>query len=187
MIAVPVRKYTIRDNVVGEGSKFIYADVNGRILCNRIQSMILPANGVDLELSTFEDKIIYKEYDSYGNPLEVEVGGVPIVYLWGYDGLYPIAEIKNATYTQVSEAVDTLRAILSNPNLQNSDLAPIQALSKEIFGASVSTYLYKPLVGVTNTTKETGESMDFEYDGAGRLSRTLRKGNLPLERYEYQY
>jgi hypothetical protein len=58
------------------------------------------------DIEEYQDKYIV--YDFYGNILQyVGYDDIDISYLWGYSHQYPIAKIKNATYEQVIEVVDT--------------------------------------------------------------------------------
>jgi|GEM_PF-2529038 len=49
-----------------------------------------------------EDLLRYYAYDNKGNPLEMsKVKGPHLTYMWGYGGIYPIAEISNAAISEV--------------------------------------------------------------------------------------
>lgn len=52
-------------------------------------------NNLDTRL---KPRLAYNLYDTYGNLCQfTPVNGMPQSYLWGYDGRYPVAEIKNAS------------------------------------------------------------------------------------------
>jgi hypothetical protein len=53
--------------------------------------------------NVLETNLSYEVYDVDGRVLQLRGrDGIPISYLWGYSGVYPIAEIKNAQYTDVA-------------------------------------------------------------------------------------
>ncbi len=139
-------------------------------------------------------------YTSCGNPQEV-VGsdGVHTVYLWSYNDRYLIAEIRNATLSQVSSAVSAVFG-LSVSSLQGSyypnenNLRALHANSN-LSNALVTTYTHKPLVGVTSITDPSGRTTYYDYDGLGRLKEayyyeggTASTANKRvLEANEYHY
>jgi hypothetical protein len=49
-----------------------------------------------------ETRLTYNKYDSQGNLLTVsKTDGLPLSYIWGYKGEYPIAEVKNAAASDI--------------------------------------------------------------------------------------
>lgn len=139
-------------------------------------------------------------YTSCGNPQEV-VGsdGVHTVYLWSYNDRYLIAEIRNATLSQVSSAVSAVFG-LSVSSLQGSyypnenNLRALHANSN-LSNALVTTYTHKPLVGVTSITDPSGRTTYYDYDGLGRLKEAYyyeggvasASNKRVLEANEYHY
>jgi YD repeat-containing protein len=119
--------------------------------------------------SSFEEVEQVLAYSANGNPLEVvDQSGMHTVYLWGYDDRYLIAEIKNATSSTVNTALRALsnnvEALRTYPSLANS---------------MVTTWTYKPLVGVTSQTDPSGMTTYYDYDGLGRLKEVYRyEGNV---------
>ena len=119
--------------------------------------------------SSFEEVEQVLAYSANGNPLEVvDQSGMHTVYLWGYDDRYLIAEIKNATSSTVNAALSALSnnvdALRTYPSLANS---------------MVTTWTYKPLVGVTSQTTPSGMTTYYDYDGLGRLKEVYRyEGNV---------
>ena len=57
---------------------------------------------------TSERRILFNEYDRRGNPLETEdTDGRKTVYLWGYNGYYPVAMVEGSDWDCVKDKVDT--------------------------------------------------------------------------------
>src|SRR5690606_12458612 len=98
--------------------------------------------------NSLEHRIEYLQYDDKGNPLEVkQTNGTHIVYIWGYNKTKPIAKIENATYSQVSSYVSNLQT-LSNGTNESGLISALDTLRANLPNALVTTYTYKPLVGV---------------------------------------
>lgn len=152
---------------------------------------------------TIEARLIYHNYDKYGNPLCISKDNATnIVYLWSYVGQYPIAEIQNANYSDVENAVKEIFKVANlnelstksfkvneEPTLRaNLDLLRKHALLKD---ALITTYTYKPLVGMLTATDPRGVTTYYEYDGFGRLKETYLKdttGNKnTIQVYDYNY
>lgn len=135
-------------------------------------------------------------YDPYGNPREFkDLMSSPSVYLWGYGGQYPIAEIKNATYAEVSTVLT--QSVIDNLNLTTHSEATMEALIKaaadklradsRLAGAMVTSYTYKPLVGMTSKTDPRGIKETYIYDGMQRLKAILDHLNYVNRSFDYHY
>ncbi|MDR0874461.1 MAG: hypothetical protein LBN27_13525 [Prevotellaceae bacterium] len=178
------------DNVLSEQQKIHYKYENNQYLPEYITYKTTTNQPVE--------KIRYNNYDNKGNILQkIGQGNVPVTYLWSYKGQYPIAEIKNATYDQVKNALtETLITRVTNADTPASnDLTAINNLRNTLPNAFVTTYTYKPLVGVTKTTDPRGITTYYEYDNVGRLKTTYigekdANGNETkkvLKTYDYHY
>ena len=123
-------------------------------------------------------------YTANGNPIEVvDRSGMHTVFLWGYNDRYLIAEIKNATYSQVSSAVSSIFGMgittLANANSPNATQLKSLHTYAALGNAMISTWTYMPLVGVTSHTEPSGMSTYYDYDGLGRLKEVYRyKDNI---------
>lgn len=115
------------------------------------------------------------------------------VYLWSYNYQYPIAEIKNATYSQVSGILTQalIDRITGAVEPSASDMAAINNLrSNTSLNALVTTYTYKPLVGMLTSTDPSGITTYYEYDTFNRLKRTyIKEGTTEknIQTYDYHY
>lgn len=163
-----------------------------RIIYDTFGSKILPASlrqNKDKGSSTLEERLRIGHYDKNGQANEYIKGdSEKTVYLWGYGSMYPVAKIEGAYYQQVQTwlgatfidsladngatveaALKTLRSILSGKNVL------------------VTTYTYKPLIGMLTTTAPNGEVTTYEYDSLGRLSKVKDHNNKVTEQYDYNY
>lgn len=133
--------------------------------------------------NVFESRIEYLKYDEFSNPLEVkQESGIHIVYLWGYNKSQPIAKIENATYAQVTGALGT--TTISEANLGAID----NLRTNPVFSNSmITTYTYRPLVGVASVTDPRGYKTTYHYDSFGRLEFIKDMDGNILEQNSYHY
>ena len=138
-------------------------------------------------------KIKYDSYDKQGNLIQYTFEGkMPICILWSYSGQYPIAEIQNATYDQVKAHID-IDALSQKTKPTENDIRSIQNLQTTLKDAMITTYTYKPLVGMTTMTDPSGVTTYYEYDDFGRLKESYYYENNDvnkrrvLQTYEYNY
>lgn len=70
------------------------------------QTGSLPSEGIGTIFSPdprYKSKVTYNYYDVKGNPLQFTfTNGQPVAYLWSYQHQYPVAEVRNATASQVA-------------------------------------------------------------------------------------
>lgn len=169
-----------------------YGTNGGQILPSEIETR-------DKTQSVSESRIRYHNYDQYGNPTCVSYEGGPmIIYIWGYKGQYPVAKIETASkessyYTTVTNAITTtdmnkLLGITSNPT--DEEVRTIfKGLrdSGTLSGSLITSYTYKPLVGMTSETDPSGRTIFYEYDDFGRLKRIKDGQDKILREYDYHY
>ena len=137
---------------------------------------------------------VYYLYDKYGNIQEVKQAGsnISTTYLWSYSNQYPIAKIENATYNEVKSAlsytsdtqIESLSA-QSNPDMNLID-SKLRAYFKDKTSL-VTTYTYKPLVGMLTMTDPRGVVTKYEYDSFNRLAVTRNMDNNIVSHYWYVY
>lgn len=147
----------------------------------------------------FKTDITYDVYDKRGFLNQFTTSGdLSTLILWSYYGQYPIAEIQNATYTEVETAVKAAFGVasidaLADLNFRDNERDVLisklnafrnhQALNK----AQVMTYTYKPLVGMTSKTEPNGAITYYEYDSFGRLKQAKDTNGKIIEQYDYHY
>lgn len=141
----------------------------------------------------WETRLNFHTYNTQGNPLSVSYeNGVKTIYIWGYQGRYPLAQIVNAEYSDVTRYISasTLNAIAAKPYPSASDFTTINSLRNNLSNAQVTTYQYKLLVGVTRMTSPNGLTVYYSYDHLGRLTETYyMEGSAKrvIESYNYNY
>ncbi len=129
--------------------------------------------------------IRYNRYDTYGHPLEVQQeNGIKISYIYGYNQTEPVAKIDNMAYASIPQYLIT--AIHSAAN-ETAMTTALDNLRNTLSNSMVTTYTYKPLVGVTSITDPKGDKITYEYDSFGRLNAVRDKDNNLLSENEYKY
>ena len=120
---------------------------------------------------------------------------MPVTLLWSYGNQYVIAEIKNATYSDVCKKVGNgnettgrtaLEAIAGKTDPIATDFTPINILRTQLPDAMVTVYTYKPLVGMLTMTDPRGEVTKYDYDSFGRLNKVTQADKV-IESYLYHY
>jgi len=146
---------------------------------------------------SLEDRIIYDEYDSDGNILEVsKKDGAHIVYLYGYDNSLPIAKIENASFSDVPTSIYSGIQTASNNDTSTAteialrtELAKLRSSSScpDLTDAMITTFTYDPMVGVTSVTDPRGRTIYYNYDEHGRLEYVKDHNGKILSENEYNY
>lgn len=139
--------------------------------------------------SHYGPAVHYNLFDHRGNILETQrSNGIKEAYLWSYGGTLPVAKIVGSDYSTVKQYVDTALLYSSGTTEQQirAQLATLRsALSSA--GALVSTYTYKPLVGLSSETDPAGRTTYYEYDAAGRLVLMRDQNFKILKKICYNY
>lgn len=165
----------------------VYANFNSiNSGSNALLSKVMSLKGVASSSNALKDRILYHDYDYEGNPIELSKAyGTKIVYLWGYNKTMPIAKIVNVDFTDIATQLGMTKAQVLNLNETNMDV--INGLRATLPNAVISTYTYKPLVGIVTAIDPRGKIITYDYDEFHRLKYVKdNEGNI-LNAYEYNY
>ncbi|NHN28162.1 RHS repeat protein [Flavobacterium jejuense] len=181
MIGIPLVTKSYKNNLKLGLQETLYKDWGNGLLAPEI---IKTAKGNE----TSEVRIKYNAIDNTnGNPLEVQQeSGIPIAYIWGYNKTQPIAKIENATYAQVLPYVANLQTLSNGTNEANL-ITALDNLRTALPNAMVTTYTYKPLVGISTITDPKGNTVTYHYDDFNRLEFVKDKNGNILSENEYHY
>ncbi|MDR1347342.1 MAG: hypothetical protein LBJ63_02775 [Prevotellaceae bacterium] len=194
MISKNMLDYPIEEKIEKDSSDFVshiktgYEQVAG-------SSMILPKTIFAKQTAggSLEPRIVYQKYDSRGNPLYLtKDDATKVVYIWGYNYQYPIAEIKNVTYDEVKTALNyssdsQIETLAAKAEPTSSDWNLINNLRIKLPDAQVAVHKYLPLVGRLSATGPSGNTVYYEYDELNRLKFIKDHDNNILQRYDYNY
>lgn len=140
---------------------------------------------------SLETQVAFENYDEFGNPLQVrKENGMFISYIWGYNKTQSIAKIENIKYSQIDPNLILAVQNASNNSYDGTEPALISALNDlraALPGTMVTTYTYKPLVGVRTITNPNGDIVTYDYDDFGRLIRVYDAQGNPVSENEYHY
>lgn len=134
-------------------------------------------------------------FDNVGNPEWIyKKDGQPETYIWGYNKTMPIAVVSNnsiaGVMTNASAEVNAAVAESNNINVDDAALRiKLNTLRTALPQSGVTTFTYKPLVGITSVTDPKGITTYYEYDEFNRLIAVRDSdGNLVSENaYKYKF
>jgi len=174
------------DNKFIQESETVYTSLSGPFT----NPLIIPSNTtVRRGTSAKETDFTFHNYDIYGNIQYLsKYTADPVVYLWGYNYQYPVAEIKGATFSDVTIYISssTLNTIAAKNEPSSSDWDLINGLRSSLPKALVTTFTYQPLVGMRTMTDPRNVVTQYDYDPFGRLKKVTRAGRV-VDEYTYNY
>ncbi|MGV3764544.1 MAG: hypothetical protein ACO1NW_00375 [Chitinophagaceae bacterium] len=137
--------------------------------------------------SALEQVIAYDQYDEFGNLLQTTGrDGLKQSFLYGYHKKYPVAVLKGVPFETIPNSITASSTLVfpESDNELHTLLEPLYGLNSQ---SSVSTFAYRPFMGVTSISDANGLIKHFEYDNAGRLSMVKdHQGNI-LSKNEMVY
>ncbi len=176
-----VKKY--KNSQLLNQSAFEYTPVSGNPQVVNLSKSYVAKSTLALEI----DKEITR-YDAYGNVLEYKTKtGRVVSQIWGYDGTQLVAELKNVAYGSISAATITAIQTASNAasyNETNLNTAFTQLRDAHANGF-ITTYTYRPLVGMTSVTDANGRRESYQYDSFNRLYRVVNHEGQVTKEYQY--
>lgn len=182
MIGIPLKTESFKNGEKLSTQETIYKDWGNNLLAPEI---IKTAKGNQ----PLENRVKYNVMDNTnGNPLEIEqVNGIKIVYIWGYNKTQPIAKIENATYASIPASTINNLQNLSNTSTETNLIAALNALRISFPNAMITTYTYKPLIGISTITDPKGNKQTYHYDSFNRLQFVKDAQGNTLSENQYHY
>lgn len=130
-----------------------------------------------------KEKLFCHRHDAKGNMVHLTENQTDVVYLWGYNYMYVVAEIRNATVEQVERYIGSIESFSS---ADTPDLQKLALLRKYLGGALITTYTHTP-IGITSITDSQGKTVYFQYDRFGRLAFERDYQGKIRKTYDYRY
>ncbi|WP_316838154.1 hypothetical protein [Pedobacter nutrimenti] len=161
-----------------------YANFNGVIKPSLVQKLSTSSQ-------LLENRIRFNNYDYYGNLLNLNnEGGIKVCYLWSYNNQLPIAEIKNADYNTVEQALGGAAAVKAFSNRSVPSKSEIETFLLPLRNNStiqVHTYIHNPMVGISSQTDAKGQTTYYEYDEFQRLKNVKDQNGNIIKNNIYHY
>ncbi|WP_394974036.1 hypothetical protein [uncultured Croceitalea sp.] len=162
--------------------KTTYAWTNGILEPSLVQA------SKALDENSLEDIIHYHSYNALGKPLEIsKTDGLRISYVWGYNDTYPVAKVENATYAEVVATGVNLFVLNNTSSSEVAKKLELNKIRANLPNAMVSTFIYKPMVGITQMTDPKGYTMTYHYDDLNRLKEVRDHNNKLVSENKYHY
>ncbi|OWK68708.1 hypothetical protein [Pedobacter sp. AJM] len=182
-VALPIETIDFTNNNQNYLLRKNYINNNGNYLPNSIDTK----SGYN----DLERRSDYK-YDSKSNIVfSLIEKSKKSVYIYSYNFQYPIAEIRNADYATVEAILgSTTVADIAAANPTDSEITSwINQLrnSTSLKDAHITSYTYKPLVGMTSMTDPKGMTTYYEYDEFQRLKNMKDQNGNILKNTTYHY
>lgn len=183
---IEIRSYLKRggDSTFIGGRKFTF----GTFYAGSAGTAIRPSAVSNFTALDNAQVIRFSGYDVNGNITEqYRENNVKEIYLWGYNGNYPVAKVIGSDYNTVAALVSN--AILQNPSSEGALRTELNKIRTGLAGSSaqVFTYTYKPGIGVGSMADIAGRITYYEYDSFGRLKLIRDQNNAILKQFDYQY
>lgn len=124
------------------------------------------------------------------NLTEVELkDGVIKTYIWGYDGMYPVAQIIGATYAEVISVAGLNLTTLKTSSTQSAILNQVNIIRNDasMADAQVTAYTYQPNVGIEIMIDPNGRKTEYVYDDLNRLKYVKDHDGSIIKMNEYKY
>ena len=146
-------------------------------------------------------------YDGDCNVRSITIDGKETVYIWSYKSQYPIAKIEGLSFEEILSAIGQIENSQypkETPTtergqteiskiMRETDTSKINTFITTIrkkvneLGGYITTYTYKPLVGILSETQPNGNVIYYEYDSFGRLKNIKDYNKKIIKTYEYHY
>lgn len=150
---------------------------------------LLTSSSFALNGGSLESRLSYA-YNNKCDRISITKDTEKVTYLWAYNYMYPVAEIRGASYDDLvswglSTNINSLATMTSTSNV-SSALATIRSslASRPVL---MTSYTYDPLIGITSITAPNGTKTSYTYDAMGRLSTVKNHGGSTIQQYNYNY
>ncbi len=148
---------------------------------------IKTAKGTITVGNPLETRVSFSDYDDDGNLVSVsQAYGATTSYVWGYNGQYLVAKIENKSYAQLPSSIVANIESTTGETALNGYLDQLRN-DASMSDAQVTTYTYRPQIGVRTITDPKGYRMTYVYDDENRLKYVLDKDEKVVGENQYNY
>ncbi|WP_221411303.1 hypothetical protein [Empedobacter tilapiae] len=183
MIATPVITKSINELTVLSEQRTLYKYFPGTSGNLILPEFVYAKKGKNTTVN--DRKITYNSYDAKGNLTQYTLeNGIPVAIIWGYGGQYPVAKIEGSTFANATSKLANYLTKIQSGTLTVAEQSTIRTLIPD---AMLTSYTYKPLIGVTSITGPNGQSEFYNYDSSNRLQSIVNEKNEVIKTFEYNY
>lgn len=192
MIGIPLRTDTYRgtEKLGEEKTQYAKDAYTSNLL---LPKYIWAKKGTDVN-AVLEKKITFDLYDDKGNLKQYTTElGQPVSIVWGYNKTLPIAKVDGLAYsslpaTKLDEAISLSNATGTNC-VEANLLTKLDELRAEtaLDNSFITTYTYKPLIGLSTVKDPKGDKLTYTYDFFNRLEFVKDLSGKIVNQYEYHY
>ncbi len=214
MLKYPIEQISLRNNQFTGSTLTTYKSGGGSYVPDKVYSWettsSLPSftyfNGTTKDSNYGSSpEIEFNNYSSKGNILQTtEKNGIVTSYLWGYSDTYPIIKAENVSYSTLTSAANSAAISAGSTDITDliSDIGYLTSSTQRtkwknfntalrnntnLQNAIVTSYAYKPLVGIVSQSDPTGTVTYYTYDSFGRLEYIKDHDDKLIKRYGYHY
>nr|WP_199157338.1 hypothetical protein [Pedobacter sp. ASV2] len=135
--------------------------------------------------SVMEKRVDFDQYVSGKLVQQSVAGGIKESYIWGYNNQFPVAKISNGDYRTAINYIN--QSIIDNPVSDDQLRTEINKIRVNLPDAQITTFTYKPLVGMTSSTDAKGMITYYEYDEFQRLKNVKDQNGNIIKSNAYHY
>ena len=150
---------------------------------------LLTSSSFALNGGSLESRLSFV-YNGKCDRISITKDSEKVTYLWAYNYMYPVAEIRGATYNDlVGWGLSTNMSNLATKTT-TSDVSSALATIRSSLASHpvlVTSYTYDPLIGITSMTTPNGTKTTYNYDVMGRLSSVQNHSNNTVQQHSYHY
>lgn len=138
----------------------------------------------DRGTSSWQTEVTFNKYDNKGNLVEsTDANGIKTSYVWGYKGLYLLAKIENAAFSEIANITGQSA---TSPVPLTGALTPAQKSNlRAVTKTNVDIYDYTPYIGLISHIDPSGQEILYGYNTKGKLKESKLPGNTIFNEYFY--
>ncbi|MEO5996695.1 MAG: hypothetical protein ABIN89_08180 [Chitinophagaceae bacterium] len=139
--------------------------------------------------NSYKPAVLFNSYDDNGNvTTQQKPSDIKKSYIWGYNSQYPIAEVVGLDYSTIMANVGLNQVILQSATTSDEQMrTELDKIRTSFPTAFVTTYTYKPLIGISSLTDINNRTTYYEYDSFGRLILIRDQDKNILKKICYNY
>lgn len=180
-VLTPVSRKMVRTGTQLQGEEYLYGQSDG---VPYVQMMYKTNNNHKQRM------YLVSRVDKYGNPIQIEEQGVPVVLIWGAEGQRIIARIENATYRDVADRMSVSPESFSSTRLDKINYEVLEGIRHLLPESHFYIYKYTSDMRLESDTSPNGLTTFYKYDYLGKLRESyLMENNIKkiLNIYDYHF